>query len=67
MSRAESFAALQAADDQFQAELERQFGKRAGDARYDPTLHDERTADARRAYRAAMRAHEQSQAGAAHA
>jgi len=41
------------ADDAFEAELDRQFGTDACDKRYMGRLHDQRTAAAREAYRAA--------------
>lgn len=42
------------ADEAFQAECVRQFGKDAGDKRYQSKLHDDRTRLAREAFRAAM-------------
>lgn len=42
------------ADEAFHAECVRQFGKAAGDKRYLPRLHDERTASAANAFQVAM-------------
>ena len=48
------YFAAKTADDLFQAELERQFGKKAGDMRYVPAAHDAKTKHARAVYLKSM-------------
>lgn len=49
------------ADNAFHAECVRQFGRNAGDRRYETASHDDRTRAARDAFLAAVQAHTQAQ------
>ena len=48
-----AYAAAKLSDDNFEYELDRQFGADAGDKRYIGRLHDDKTAAARELYRVA--------------